>query len=131
MNTPLPSDKKFGLLFTGVFFALTLYGYFWHGFSVAVIGCLLVSLLFFAASFLAPTQLSSLNKGWFLLGKAMGMVVSPIVLGIIFFGLLTPVALFSRLIGRDELRLRRPKSETYWIEPISSDADPESFKNQF
>lgn len=131
MKTPLPSNKKFGLLFAGVFFALALYAYLRSDISVVAISCGLVSLLFFAASFLAPNSLRSLNKAWFLLGKAMGSVVSPIVLGIIFFGLLTPVALISRLFGRDELRLRRPKSETYWVKPVSSSEEPESFKNQF
>jgi len=131
MNAPLPSNKKFGLLFTGIFFALALYGYLQHGFSMAALSFLLVGLLFLVASFLAPARLTPLNKAWFLLGKALGMVISPIVLGIIFFGLITPVALISRLIGRDELRLRKPKSETYWIEPMWPDADPESFKNQF
>ena len=113
MKTPLPSNKKFGLLFAGVFFALALYVYLRSDISVVAISCGLVSLLFFAASFLAPNSLRSLNKAWFLLGKAMGSVVSPIVLGIIFFGLLTPLALISRLFVRYELRLLRPKSETY------------------
>ena len=131
MNAPLPSNKKFGLLFTGIFLALALYGYARHGFTMTVISFLLIGLLFLAVSVLAPTRLTPLNKAWFLLGKALGMVVSPIVLGIIFFGLLTPVALVSRLIGRDELRLRRPKSETYWIGLMDSNSDPESFKNQF
>ena len=66
-----------------------------------------------------------------MLGLALGKVVSPIVLGIIFFGLITPIALIARLMGRDELKLRRPKKSTYWSEPISSSSDVDSFKNQF
>lgn len=131
MNAQLPSNKKFGLLFTGVFFALALYGYIKHGYSIAVISCSLMSLFFLAASFLDWPLLTPLNKAWFLLGQALGKVVSPIVLGIIFFGLLTPIALISRLFGRDELKLRRTNSKTYWIEPIDANADGESFNNQF
>jgi len=131
MNTQLPSNKKFGFLFTGVFFALALYGYIKHGFSISVMALFLISLLFLVAGLIGSTLLTPLNKAWFLLGYALGKVVSPIVLGIIFFGLLTPVAWISRLVGRDELKLRRSNSKTCWIEPIGSTSDPESFKNQF
>lgn len=131
MNTQLPSNKKFGLLFTGVFLVLALYGYFKNGFSIAVFSLLLIGLFFLLAGLLDSTLLTPLNKAWFLLGHVLGKVVSPIVLGIIFFGLITPTALISRAIGRDELKLRRPISRTYWVEPIGSNADSESFKNQF
>ena len=66
-----------------------------------------------------------------MLGLALGRVVSPIVLGIIFFGLITPIALIAKLMGRDELKLKRPKKSSYWSEPISSNSDADSFKNQF
>ena len=66
-----------------------------------------------------------------MLGLALGKIVSPIVLGIIFFGLITPIALIARLLGRDELKLKRPKKSTYWSKPISSNSDADSFKNQF
>lgn len=131
MNAQLPSNKKFGLLFTGVFFALALYGYIKHGYSIAAISFSLISLFFLAASFLDWSLLTPLNRAWFLLGHALGKVVSPIVLGIIFFGLLTPIALISRLFGRDELKLRRSDSETYWIRPTDAKTESESFKNQF
>lgn len=131
MNAQLPSNKKFSLLFTGVFFALALYGYIKHGYSIAAISFSLISLFFLAASFLDWSLLTPLNRAWFLLGHALGKVVSPIVLGIIFFGLLTPIALISRLFGRDELKLRRSDAETYWIRPTDTNTDSESFKNQF
>jgi hypothetical protein len=131
MNAKLPSNKKFGLLFTGVFFALALYGYIRHGYSIAVISFFFISLFFLIASFLDLHLLTPLNRAWLLLGHALGKVVSPIILGIIFFGLLTPIALISRLSGRDELKLRRPRSKTYWVKPVGSNVDSESFKNQF
>lgn len=131
MNDPLPSNKKFGLLFVGVFFALAVYGYIKHGYSIATISSALISLFFLAASFLEWSVLTPLNKAWFWLGHALGKIVSPVVLGIIFFGLLTPIAFISRLFGRDELRLQRTDSKTYWIKPIDTNAESESFKNQF
>jgi len=84
-----------------------------------------------AANFLDWPLLTPLNKAWFLLGHALGKVVNPIILGIIFFGLLTPIALIARLFGRDELKLRRSDSKTYWIKPTDTNTDSESFKNQF
>ena len=71
-----------------------------------------------------------LNKLWMYFGILLGMIVSPIVLGIVFFGLFTPIAMFMRLSGRDELRLKLTQKASHWIsrsEPIKS----ESFKHQF
>jgi len=61
----------------------------------------------------------------------MGRVVSPLVLGILFFILITPVALFMRLIGRDALRIKKQQVNTYWIERNPPGPNPESFKDQF
>ena len=131
MPPNFPSNKKFGFLFSGIFMACTLYAYIKHE-SVILIGLLLlVSVFFIVSSFLFQSLLGPLNKAWFMLGLVLGKVVSPIVLGIIFFGLITPIALIARLIGRDELKLKRPKKSSYWSEPIGSNSDADSFKNQF
>ena len=79
----------------------------------------------------APRLLAPFNLAWFKLGLLMGKVVSPIVLGIIFFVLLTPVAVIGRLFGRDELRLKRKAVQSYWIERVPPGPDGDSFKNQF
>lgn len=63
-------------------------------------------------------------------GLLLGMLINPIILGIIFYGLFTPISIFIRFIGRDELRLKLNNKTSYWIhrnEPIKS----ESFKQQF
>lgn len=72
-----------------------------------------------------------LNRAWFTLGGLMAAIVNPIVLGCIFFGLLTPVALVGRLCGRDELGLRRRARDSYWISRPPTPLDLESFKRQF
>lgn len=131
MNTQLPSNKKFGLLFSAIFLALSVYFFLKQGANLTVSSFFLLSLLFLIASFLHENLLNPLNKAWFMLGLALGKVVSPIVLGIIFFGLLTPIALVARLLGRDELKLKRPDVESYWVEPVGANSDSESFKNQF
>ena len=131
MTPQLPSNKKFGLLFFGIFLALALYANYKNEATLIIALLLLTSGFFLVSSFFYQTLLTPLNKAWFMLGLALGKVVSPIVLGIIFFGLITPIALIARLMGRDELKLRRPKKSTYWSEPISSSSDVDSFKNQF
>ncbi len=131
MSPQLPSNKKFGLLFAAIFFAFSVYADFKQESILTVSSYLLVGLLFLAASFFYQNLLSPLNKAWFMLGLALGKVVSPIVLGIIFFGLLTPISLIAKLMGRDELKLKRSNTTSYWVEPIGANSDAESFKNQF
>ena len=131
MAHQLPSNKKFGFLFCGIFFAITLFAYF-KDHSTILIGLFFLACTFFlVSSFFFQNLLGPLNKAWFLLGIGLGKVVSPVVLGIIFFGLVTPIALLARLAGRDELKLKRPKTSTYWVEPVGANSEADSFKNQF
>jgi hypothetical protein len=65
------------------------------------------------------------------LGALMGRVVSPLVLGTIFFLLITPISMLARLFGRDELRLKKIDTSSYWIARAPPGPDGDSFKNQF
>ena len=125
----LPSNRKFGFFFTFVFVVVAAYFYYsddvtWaYVLSAAALACLLVTLI--KSDVLLP-----LNKLWMRFGLLLGMIVTPIVLGVIFFGLFTPLAMLMRLSGRDELRLKYARKASHWIsrgEPIKS----ESFKFQF
>ena len=125
----LPSNRKFGFFFTFVFVAAAAYFYYsanvsWaYVFIAAALALLLVTLI-------KSDALLPLNKLWMRFGLLLGMIASPIVLGLLFFGLFTPYALIMRLSGRDELRLKFAEKASHWIprsEPITSD----SFKNQF
>ena len=129
----LPSERSFGLLFGAVFTLLAAYGWFFKSWSSVVeLSLLGVALAFVLLGFMAPKILSPLNWLWFQLGQLLGKIVSPIVLGAIFFLLLTPVSLVTRLFGRDELRLKRKASQTsYWLDRAPPGPAPESFKNQF
>jgi hypothetical protein len=133
LNTPaqLPSEKRFGLLFTVVFVVLAGFGYLkgWDKSWVKI--WISVAVLIAIVTLFAPKLLAPFNKAWFALGQLMGRVVSPIVLGAIFFLLLTPVGLVTRLFGRDELRLKRKSVDTYWIDRHHDADAAESFKNQF
>ena len=129
----LPSERSFGLLFSAVFALLAGYGWFFKGWPLAVVLLLVaVALAFVLLGFVAPKVLRPLNWLWFQLGQLLGKIVSPIVLGAIFFLMLTPISLVTRLFGRDELRLKRKASQTsYWLDRAPPGPEPESFKNQF
>lgn len=125
----LPSNRKFGFFFTLVF-ALAA-GYL---FSLANMAWACVffaaALMFLVVTLFKSEALLPLNKLWMHFGGLLGTIVSPIVLGVIFFCLFTPIAISMRLFGRDELKLKFAQKTSHWIkrnEPIKS----ESFKNQF
>lgn len=125
----LPSNKKFGFFFTFVFAILAFYFLFIDSILWAQ-ALAILAVLFLLITVIIPQVLLPLNKLWMRLGLLLGMIVSPIVLGIIFFGLVTPYGLVMRMFGRDELRLKFTKKSSHWIsrsESIKSD----SFKNQF
>jgi hypothetical protein len=125
----LPSNRKFGFFFTFAFAAAA--AYFFHAESITwAYVFVTAALIFLLITLIKSDVLLPLNKLWMRFGLLLGMIVSPIVLGIIFFGLFTPIAILMRLSGRDELRLRFSHKVSHWItrsEPIKS----ESFKNQF
>ena len=131
-STPaLPSNRSFGLLFTAVFAGLAGYGFFRSGPSVFAGIWLLASVLVAAVTHWAPQALTPLNKAWFRLGALMGRVVNPLVFGLMFFGVITPIGFVTRVFGRDVLRLKPRQVDSYWIDRVPTGPDPESFKNQF
>jgi hypothetical protein len=125
----LPSNRKFGFFFTFVFAVVAAYFYYSSNVSWAYVFIGAAS-IFLLVTLIKSDALLPLNKLWMRFGLLLGMIVSPIVLGIIFFGLFTPIAVLMRLSGRDELRLKFSHKVSHWItrsEPIKS----ESFKHQF
>ena len=125
----LPSNRNFGFFFTFVFAVAATYFYYSANVTWAYV-FIAAALIFLLVTLIKSDVLLPLNKLWMRFGLLLGMIVSPIVLGIIFFGLFTPIAFFMRLSGRDELRLKLSKKASHWIsrsEPLKS----ESFKQQF
>ena len=125
----LPSNRKFGFFFTFVFAVAAAYFYYSANVGLAYV-FVATALTFLLITLIKSDVLLPLNKLWMRFGLLLGMIVSPIVLGIIFFGLFTPIAVVMRLSGRDELRLKFTQKASHWIsrsEPIKS----ESFKHQF
>jgi len=129
LDIELPSNKKFGFFFTFVFAILAFYFLFIDSILWAQ-ALAILAVLFLLITVTIPQVLMPLNKLWMRFGLLLGMIVSPIVLGIIFFGLVTPYGVIMGMFGRDELRLKFTKKSSHWIsrsESIKSD----SFKNQF
>lgn len=104
-DVTLPFNRKFGFFFSVIFLAACVYFYIADVFSAVYVFAFLSACFFFMTTFKSDALLP-LNKAWMRFGLLLGMIVSPIVLGLIFFGLFTPLAFFMRISGRDELRLK-------------------------
>ncbi len=126
----LPSNLTFGLFFAGVFAAFGLYKYVYGGALIASLSGF-ASLGFLAVTFIARDLLTPLNRLWMRFGLLLSAIVGPIVLGILFFGLFTPVAVATRLFGRDELKLKKTQADSHWRTRDPAGPEPESFANQF
>jgi len=125
----LPSNRKFGFFFSTIFLAACFYFYI-NDTNAAACFFAFLTVFFLVITIVKAKILSPLNKLWMRFGLLLGMIVSPIVLGVIFFVLFTPVAFLMRFSGRDELRLSFSPKDSHWIKrDISPHAD--SFKQQF
>ena len=129
-NIPLPSNRKFGFFFTIIFFTISIYLYIkkFDIFFIYTFGVIAIS--FFIITLIKADILISLNRLWMSLGILLSLIVSPIVMGIIFFFIFTPIAIIIRIIGRDELILRIKNKSSYWIKRDDNNHS-NSFRHQF
>ncbi len=120
------SNKSFGIVFFIFFLIISIYPLI-YGEDLRLWSFIL-SIVFLILGLLNSKILTPLNSLWFKFGLLLGKIVSPIIMLIIFFFVVTPIGLFMRLIGKDLLRLRFNKNKSYWIEK----SEPNSkMKNQF
>ena len=120
------SNKSFGVVFFLVFLLISLYPLINDG--NLRIWSFVISIIFLILGILNSKILSPLNKIWFKFGLLLGKIISPIVMGIIFFIVVTPTGLILRLFQKDVLNLKFNNNNTYWIEK----SGPKSkMKNQF
>lgn len=129
-DVELPSNRKFGFLFTLVFI---FFGWYFFNKSEIYIGCFLIilSIITLLVTLINAELLVPLNKLWMRFGLLLGMIVSPIILGVMFFCLFTPIALFMKLFGRDELRLKFKGYSSSWKDRTTTNSQSEAFKHQF
>ena len=122
----ISSNRSFGIVFFIVFLLITLYPLINSG--EIRIWSAVIALIFLVLGILNSNILSPLNKLWFKFGIFLGKIISPIIMGIIFFLVVTPIGLIMRLLGKDVLNLRYNDYKSYWIEKTG----PKSkMKNQF
>lgn len=125
----LPSNKKFGYFFTLIFLIITGYLFLNKSLNLAYVFATISITLFFITIIKADLLLYP-NKLWIQFGLILGMIISPIVLGVLFFVLFTPTAILMKIFGRDELRIKFKKNTSYWIER-ETQINSDSFSNQF
>ena len=125
-DVKISSNRSFGVVFFIVFLLIALYPVINNEEIRA--WSLIVSLIFLVLGLLNSKILNPLNKLWFKFGIFLGKVISPIVMGLIFFFVVTPIGLLMRLLNKDLLNLKFNSNNSYWIEKN----DPKSkMKNQF
>lgn len=128
-NIELPSNQKFGYFFTFVFLITSIYFYLReNNMALYVLGT--CSIVFFLVTLFKAEILKPLNKLWMGFGLVLGMIVSPIVMGAIFFIIFTPIGILMRLLGRDDLLLKFKKKPSYWIKR-NEYVQSNSFRNQY
>jgi len=124
------SDRSFGLVFTAVFLLIAIWPLFyresprWWAVALATIFAIIATW--------KPALLAGLNRLWLKLGLLLGKIVSPIALGILFYGVVAPIGLVMRLTGKDPLRLKLDSgANSYWILRKPPGPPPDSMTNQF
>jgi hypothetical protein len=124
------SDRSFGLVFGAVFIVIALLPILSGG--KVRFWAFGISGTFLLLSLLRPSLLSSLNQVWTKVGLLLHRIVSPVMLALLFFGVLTPFAAVMRLLRKDALcRNREPALDSYWIEREAEHIRKQSMKNQF
>ena len=120
------SNRSFGIVFFLVFFLIATYPLI-NGNEIRL-WSLVVSIIFLLLGLINSKILNPFNKLWFKFGIFLGKIISPIIMGIIFFLVVTPIGLLMRLLNKDLLNLKFNNNSSYWVEKT----EPKSkMKNQF
>ena len=125
-NIKLPSNRNFGIVFAIVFLIISLWPLlkqneirYWS---------LIISIIFLSLGLINSKLLLPLNKIWFKFGIFLGNFIAPIVMGVIYFFVVTPTGLIMKMLGKDLLNLKKSNKDSYWIKKDNSNS---SLKNQF
>ena len=129
MNTKdikISSNKSFGIVFAVVFSLIALWPLL-KGNEIRL-WSLIISIIFLTLGLFNSKILTPLNKLWFKLGVLLGNFIAPIIMGIIFFFVVTPTGIIMKLLRKDLIKLKKNNDESYWIEKKDIKS---SMKNQF
>ena len=123
----MSSNRNFGLVFFIVFLIVSLWPLIYE--DPVRIWSTIISIVFLILGLMNSKLLTPLNKSWFKFGMILGNIVAPIVMGVVFFLVVTPTGLVMRIMGRDLLNKKYDKKKrTYWI---NRHKDISSMKKQF
>lgn len=124
------SDRFFGLTFFVVFLIIALLPLLRQG-SIRP-GALGIALAFLVVSLVAPVWLAPLNRLWLKFGALLHSITSPVILGVMFFGVITPIGFLMRLAGKDLLHMKFDRDCTsYWVRREPPGPEKTSLKRQF
>ncbi len=125
-DSKISSIRSFGIVFFIVFLIISIYPLL-NDENIRI-WSLIVSVIFLILGLLKSKLLSPLNYIWYKFGLLLGKIISPLVLIIIFFIVVTPIGILMRILGKDLLNLKYSNQKTYWVEKTG----PKSkMKNQF
>jgi len=125
-NLKIGSNRNFGIVFFFVFLLIATYPIIYNG--EIKIWSLIFSFIFLILGLLNSKFLSPLNNLWFKFGIFLGKIVSPVIMGAIFFFVVTPIAIIMKILRKDVLNLKYNKNESYWIEKSDTKS---SMRKQF
>ncbi len=108
------SEKTFGILFFVIFLIISIWPLL-QGSGIRL-WALFIAIIFLTLVLLKPKLLKPLNITWIKFGEMLGKIIAPIVMGLIFFVILTPISLVVRIFGKDLLKLKMSSDKTYWTQ---------------
>ena len=125
-NIKISSNRSFGIVFFLFFFIVSIFPLFKD--EDIRIWAVIIAVIFLILGMLNSSVLSPLNKIWFKFGILLGNFISPIIMGLVFFTVVTPTAFLLRAFGKDSLNLKKNNKKSYWIEKSTIKS---RIKNQF
>lgn len=122
----MSSNRSFGVVFFIIFFLISLYPALNN--ENVNLYFLSISIVFLILGLINSKLLSPFNKIWFKFGILLGKIISPIIMGLVYFFVITPIAILLKIFNKDVLNLKQNKKNTYWIDKIKSES---TMKDQF
>lgn len=116
-NIKISSNKSFGIVFFIFFLLVSIFPLF-NDENIRI-WALVVAIIFLILGLLNSSVLSSFNKIWFKFGILLGKLISPIVMGLVFFIMVTPTSFIMKIFGKNLLNLKKNNKKSYWIEKSS------------
>ena len=122
----ISTNRSFGVVFFVVFLLIAIYP-LTHSGDIRIWSAI-ISFIFLVLGLLNSSILTPLNKIWFKFGIILGKIISPVIMAIIFFLVVTPTGLIMRILRKDILNLKYNQNKSYWIE---KEGPKSKMKNQF